>query len=129
MRGFTLAEILIVVAIIGFLLIFTLPWGIGFYRTQQLDATTDQIVQALRRAQLNAMSIDNDSAWGVYFETGQYRLEDEVFDLPNDFSISGTNQVIFSKLEGLPSYIGDISITNGQDTKTININSVGTISY
>jgi len=133
MRSFTLVEILIVIAIIAFLVILTLPWGIGFYRTQQLDATTDQIVQALRRAQLNAMSVDNDSAFGVYFgsgQTGQYVLfrgssypgdDEEVFDIIDDISFSGDiSEVVFSKLDGTPDVTGDITITLNNEVKTIN---------
>lgn len=129
MKGFSLTEILIVVAVVGLLLVFTLPMSIDFYRTQQLDTIAEEVVQALRGAQLKAMSMNNDSAWTVYFESGQYRLEDELFSLPSGILISGTNQVIFSKLDGLPSYVGNIAITNGQNTKTININSQGRIQF
>lgn len=129
MKGFTLVEVLIVIGIAGALVALTIPLGIGFYNSQQLDTTTEEIVQALRRAQLKAMSMQDDSAWGVYFEIGQYRLEDETFVLNSNIEITGTNQVIFSKLEGLPSYTGNINISNDKETQTITINAQGVVSY
>lgn len=129
MRGFALVEILIVIGIAGALVALTIPMGIGFYQGQQLDTAIEEIVQALRRAQFKAMSMQDDSAWGVYFETGQYRLEDEIFVLNSNIEITGINQVIFSKLEGLPSYAGDINISNDKELQTITINAQGVVSY
>jgi len=139
MKGFSLVEILIVIAILAFLLVLLAPSGIQFYRTQQLDTVTEEIVQALRKAQLNSMSVKSDSAFGVYFSSGQYVLfrgnsylsrdQEEVFEILNDISFSGDiSEVVFSKLNGDPNNIGNLILTLDNKTKTININSLGRIN-
>ena len=128
-KAFTLVEILIVIAIAGILLFLTLPMGIGFYRTQQIDTTTEEVIQALRRAQSNAMAVDGDQTWTVYFESGQYRLEDETFDTLDDITFGGLTSVTFAKLTGLPTSTGNITLTLDSEVKTISINSVGRINY
>jgi prepilin-type N-terminal cleavage/methylation domain-containing protein len=139
MKGFTFIEILIVVAILAFLFVLMVPSGIQFYRTQQLDTITEEIIQALRRAQLNSMSVKNDSAFGVYFSSGRYVLfkgnsylsrdQEEVFGILNDISFSGDiSEVVFSKLSGDPNNIGNLILTLNNKTKTININSLGRIN-
>ena len=139
MKGFSLVEILIVIAILAFLLVLLAPSGIQFYRTQQLDTVTEEIVQALRKVQLNSMSVKNDSAFGVYFSSDQYVLfrgnsylsrdQEEVFEILNDISFSGDiSEVVFSKLNGDPNNLGNIILTLDNKTKTININSAGRIN-
>jgi len=134
-----LVEILIVIAILAFLLVLLAPSGIQFYRTQQLDTVTEEIVQALRKAQLNSMSVKSDSAFGVYFSLGQYVLfrgnsylsrdQEEVLEILNDISFSGDiSEVVFSKLNGDPNNLGNIILTLDNKTKTININSAGRIN-
>ncbi len=144
MRSFTLIEVLLVAAIIVALALLTLPIGIRFYKTQQLDTTTDGIIQALRRAQLKAMSQTNDN-FGIYLgsgQTGQYslfkgdsyeaRTDEEIFEIINSISFSGVSEVVFSKLQGLPTLTGsgdDIILTADSETRTININEIGRINY
>lgn len=141
MKAFTLVEFLLVIAIIAILLTLTIPLGISFYKRQQLDVTTEGVIQALRRAQLKAMS-QADYSFGIYLgsgQTGQYILfrgssygshdDEEIFDISENISFSGLSEVVFSKLEGIPSATGDIVLTSDGDTETININEVGRINY
>ena len=69
MKGFTLIEVLLALAIVILLVFITLPLGINFYKRQQLDSIIDEITQALRRAQLKASS-QADYSFGVYFGSG-----------------------------------------------------------
>ena len=142
-QGFTLIEILLVIAIIVALALFTLPIGIRFYKIQQLDSATDGIVQSLRRAQLKALS-QGDNSFGVYVgsgQTGQYslfkgnsyehRTDEEVFKINSSISFSNVSEVVFSKLEGLPTITGqgnDIILTTDTGTKTIDINEMGRVN-
>ena len=139
MKGFTFIEVLIVTVVIAFLLVFTLPSAIRFYRVQQIDNITEEVVQTLRRAQLKAMSVNNDSVFGVYFGlTGQYILfrgnsyntrdDEEIFYTLDDISFSGISEVIFLKLIGDPNITGNIIISLDNETRTININSLGRIN-
>jgi len=141
MKGLTLSEILIVVAIIAILISFTLPLGLDFYRSQQLETQSQGVIQALRRAQLKAMSVEDDSRFGVYLTNDNYTLFkgssyltrdvnfDEVFDLPMIINVSGLTEVVFFKLEGKPNQTGNIILSSDSDSRTININEMGRINY
>ena len=140
MKGFTLFEILIVLGILAVLMSLTLPMGLGFYGSQQLGSGSQGIVQALRKAQLQAISQERDSSFGVYlaghnyilFKGSSYAsrdpLYDEVSDIPQILNVSGLSEVVFSKLEGIPNMTGDIVLTGGGNTVKININAAGRIN-
>lgn len=140
MQGLTLVEILLVVMILAILVTLSLPITLDFYRSQQLDSCIQEIVQTLRRAQLKAMSIENDSSFGVYLTNVNYTLFkgssfgnrdiefDEVFDLSRTITVGGVQEVVFSKFEGLPSVTGDIILSNNRSSQTITINKIGRIN-
>lgn len=139
-RGFTLLEILLIIAMIIVLAALILPLGLDFYKSQQLQTYTQQILQTLRRAQFKAMAGEADSNFGVYFTNNDYTLfrgdsyaarevqYDEVFDLPQIITVSGPSEVVFSKSEGKPSWWGNIILSSDSFTQTININEIGRIS-
>lgn len=129
-----------VIGILAFLIVVSLPLAINFYKTRQLDVHENGIVQALRRAQLKAMSIEADSSFGIYITSGQYILfrgdsyspddpYNEVFDLPDNLSVAGLSEIVFSRLRGTPSDTGTITLTIDNQSGTININEVGRINY
>jgi len=139
--GFTFIEFLLAMTIIAVLLTLTVPLGIRFYASQQLDTTTEEMVQALRRAQLKSMS-QAEYSFGVYVgsgQSGQYVLfrggsygsndDEEVFDVSGSISFSGLSEVVFSRLNGIPSVIGDIILTSENGTRIININQAGRMNY
>ena len=142
MRGFTLIEICLIIIIILLLSALILPLGFNFYKRQQLQAHSQQILQTLRRAQLKAMSVELDSNFGVYITNDNYTLfkgnsydevgrdtqYDEVFDLPQIITVSGPSEVVFSKFEGKPNTIGNITLTSNGLTQVININEIGRIN-
>lgn len=140
MRGFTLIEILLVIAIIGLLGYLIVPLTMDFYRFQQLDSTANGLVQALRSAHSKAILGELDSGFGVYTIKGQYTLfkgnswntrdvsYDQNFEVANNISFSGLNQVAFSKILGQPSQTGVIILTNGRDYLVIDINQAAVIS-
>ncbi len=141
MKAFTLIEILLVVIILTVLIGSAIPISISFYKTQQLDINVRGVVQSLRRAQLKAMSVESDSNFGVYLTNDNYILFkgdsylnrisefDEVFDLPQIITISGIQEVAFSKFEGIPiSLTGDIILKSNGDSRIININEIGRVN-
>jgi prepilin-type N-terminal cleavage/methylation domain-containing protein len=138
MKGFTFLELLIVISIISILLILTVPLGVDFYRNQQLDSVTQELLQNLRRAHLNAMS-QSDYSFGIWFGSEEYKIfrgdseengeNEEFFDIPGEISFNSPDEIVFSKLTGNPSFTGDIYITNGISTTTVNINSLGRLAY
>lgn len=140
-RGVTLLELMIVVGISTLLVAVFLPMGINFYKTRQLDVYHQGIVQALRRAQLKAMAMENDYSFGLYLTSEQYVLfkgssydnrdsaYDEVFNLSDNLEVTGLSEIVFSKLNGIPSDIGTINLTIDSQSETISINEIGRINY
>ena len=142
MKAFTLIEILLVVIILAVLIGSAIPISVKFYKTQQLDINVKAVVQSLRRAQLKAMSIESDSSFGVYLTNNNYVLfkgssfdardilYDEVFDLPQIITISGIQEIAFSKFEGMPigGLTGNIILNSNGDSRIININEIGRVN-
>lgn len=139
-EAFTLIEILLVVSIFAILVAFTAPLGIDFYGNQQMDSDSAALVSALRSAQLKAMSAENDSSFGVYltnsgytlFKGNSYASRDGRYDEIREFSpsnaLSGLQEIIFSKLTGVPNATGTIILVNESASSTIDINEVGRIN-
>lgn len=140
-KGFTLVELVLVIGILALLIVVSLPLAINFYKTRQFDVHENGIVQALRRAQLKAMSVEEDCAFGVRITSDQYVLFrgnsyamrdsafDEVFDLPDNLQVSGISEIVFSKLRGIPFSTGTITLTIDNQSEAININEMGRINY
>ena len=141
MKGFTLIEILFSVALLAILVTFNLPLVLDFYKSQQLDSNTQDIIQNLRRAQLKAMSVEDAASFGVYFDNNDYTLfkggsfatrdlqYDEVFNFPQIIAVNDVpKEIVFSKFEGLPSMTGNIVIISDGESKVISINEIGRIS-
>lgn len=138
--GFTFVEFLLVMTIIIALSSLTIPLGIDFYKDQQLNVSAEDIIQALRRAQLKSMS-QAEYSFGVYLgpgRSGQYVLfrgnsyesrdDEEIFDVPDDISFGGLPEIVFSRIEGTPSVSGDVTLTSDVGVRTININQLGRIN-
>lgn len=146
-KGFTLIEIIIVVVIFGFLLAASIVFFQSFQTTYQLNASVEELSQNLRRAQNLARTSQDDSKYGIYLNAGTgesyvlfkgntYSVRDQDFDevydlspvLTLNYSLGGSNQIIFSKLRGLPGVTGTITITNSNnESKIIEINEQGRI--
>ena len=139
-KGFTLLEILLVIGIISILLVLVVPISLDFYKNQEIETQTQFLIQTLRKAQLEAMSGELDSSFGVSISSQNYTLfkgnsytsrdirYDETFDLPEIIQPSGISEVVFSKSEGKPSVTGNLILSNNSNTKIININLMGRIN-
>lgn len=138
-RAFTLIEILIIISIALIILALTIPMGVKFFQSQNLDETVNDILETLRRAQNQALTQKNDSSFGVKFLSDSYILfqgdsfdfrvqsEDEVFDLRSGINISGIDEIVFAKSTGIPNVSGTMTLSSNNETKNININSQGRI--
>ena len=83
--GFTLIEILVVVAMVGVLSAIAAPSYSGFVNNQRLSASQTKVFQALKSAQSDAKSRQSDNIRsGVTFTTGvtsgAYRLDNVKID-------------------------------------------------
>lgn len=138
-KGFTLVEILLTVAMLAILATLTIPLGLNFLKGQQLEGSTQEVIQTLRRAQLKSMSMEGDSNFGLYLTNDNYILfkgdvytpgdpYNEVFSFPEALTVSGLAQVVFTKVEGLANNTGNIILTIDNTSRTIEVNNFGKIS-
>lgn len=148
-HGFTLLELIMVVAIVAVIAFVTTPLTIQFYQTQTLNGVQNQLLEVLGRARNKSVAQLNDSAFGVYlaastsltytlFQGSTYAtrtsLLDEFYDVPPSTTIvfpGNATTILFTKHTGIPvnesggSATGTIVITRGGTTKTITVDEFG----
>lgn len=135
-------EILLVVAIISLIGGITVPVLRSFQTRNDLNTAIGIISQSLRRAQVKSQGQDQDSAWGLYMESGKvvvykgdsYESRDQAFDEDFDISttitFSGMDDVNYEKFTGDVISPGTITLTTIDDiSRTITVNDKGTIDY
>jgi prepilin-type N-terminal cleavage/methylation domain-containing protein len=142
MKGFTLLEILLSVALIGILAVISAPVFQNLQTRNGLDISQVLVVQNLRRAQALSQAVTGDATWGVKIQSSSLTVFkgesysartssfDEVSNFPINISVSGADEVVFSKLSGYPQTTGTITlVSNTNETRTITINEKGNVSY
>ncbi len=147
LRGFTLIEILVTVAIIVTLAAFSVPMSIGFYNTQITKSTSDEIFSVLKKAQAYSLYRKNDESYGVAFDSdgdGDFYVlfndsysgarddYSDVYDLQGitvefDPILSPVDEVSFEKGTGMPSGTTTITLTKGGISQDISICESGLI--
>jgi prepilin-type N-terminal cleavage/methylation domain-containing protein len=155
-KGFTLAELLIVIVIIMLITVFIY---LNLFRRKgfnELYSTRDQIVALLREAQNNAIFQKQDSEWGVYFLNStstspsyslfygityststslkKYNLPTSVEYDTSTIASGNSLTIYFNKTTGLPSTSTSIILNFNFGNQiiassTININQSGLISF
>lgn len=143
MKGLTLIEILIVVALLAVLMGLTVPVGLRFLSNEQLTSAVDDVVQTLRRAEELSRIQERDSSYGVFFTSSGYTFfkgssysgrdtaYDEIYTLPSGVSATTNltaSDIVFGKLNGIPDESGLISLMNNAGSENLEINSAGRIS-
>lgn len=141
-RGFTLVEMLLSVAIISLLAGLSLPVYQSFQNRNELDITAQNLASALRRAQTYSRGVSGDSQWGVaiqpnaitLFKGTTFASRDSAYDEPSavvsSTAVSGLSEVTFAKLSGAPSTTGNVTLTNiNNETRVVSINAAGMVSY
>lgn len=152
-RAFTIIEIVIVVAVISVVSLVSAPLGIQFFYSQTLVGAQSQLGDALTRARSQSIVQKNDAQYGVCLiptgdESGSiasYTLYqgaagtdcashtagvDEPYPALDGMIITfpgSATEINFAKHSGLPSATGTISLTWNGLTKTLTIDSQGTI--
>lgn len=142
LRGVTLIEILLSVALITALAGFSLPLMSSFQSRNDLDLTSSTIVSAIRRAQVLSLSSVSDSSWGVsmsststtLFAGNSYATRDitldESYNNSGTITTSGLSEIVFTKKTGLPSTTGTTTVTSSYNgVSNIYINENGVIKY
>jgi prepilin-type N-terminal cleavage/methylation domain-containing protein len=140
-KGFSLIELLVVLAIFSILLVISNSVYVSFRSSSNLKIATTSVVQAIRHAQINSQSVKEDSKWGVeilsnkivVFKGENYATRevsaDQNLDLPKGIIPTGVSEIVFEKLFGSTNTIGTIVLTNSAGVKNISINEKGTVSY
>ncbi len=139
--GFTLVELLIVLAISLSLLGVIGTIASNTYPKSQLNAEAGVVMQAIREAQALTLARKEDSRWGVYrtanelilFAGPSYATRDEAFDrthvFPSGITASGMEEIVFSSLLGTIPQPGTITLTSNAtgESVVISINANGVV--
>jgi len=122
-RGFTLFELLIVIALVVLITAMVLPFGVDFFQEQRVTEEAATLAENIKNAQARAMAGQHDSSWGIRFNTpeeGKYimfkgesfddpereTLYDELFFLSPGAELEfseNIEEIVFEKLTGRPT--------------------------
>lgn len=139
-KGFTLIELVLVVAIVSLLGLLTLPFFSRFFNQNAVSNAVDQLTGELRKAQVYSMVGKQNGPWGVSYNSNTITLFqgntyatrntglDEKFNVNPAITISGITEVDFSRLTGTPSATPVIVISGTGTSKTITLNSLGIVN-
>lgn len=137
--GFTLIELLLTVTIITALGIGASTYYSRFLLANSIEVTKNNYIMNLRKAQTYAALGKNDSNWGVRYSSNEitlfkgasYASRDAAFDqtmsVNTNITISGLTEIVFTKLTGIPTTTGTITLSAINKNFTITVNSLGAI--
>lgn len=147
MKGFTLIELLIIVGTLMVLIVVADTTISLFEQESDLNNSAEQIINVLRLAQNKTLTSEQDTQWGVYFETDKYVLfkgsdynpletDNEIHNLSKIVEISKIaleglgSKIVFDRVIGSTNQFGEISLelkTDTSKTKSIYIENSGQI--
>lgn len=142
-RGWTLVEIMVVIAVIGLLAAITVGMSLNTGAKQQLSIQAEQLANTMRSAQSRSIAGLHDDVWSLEITSSDYTLylgadyatRDSAFDLvstfPSGIQATGLNSVTFDIRSGTTSDTGVITLiqTATNDTIDITINTNGRVEY
>lgn len=113
MKGFTLIETLIVLALVAVLAGFGVVFGVDAYERSTFRSHQDFVVSALQKARSRALANIGQCNHGVRLNEGEYTvfveedgfcdtegIFDEEIIVQGDVSIDGPDEVVFLRLSG-----------------------------
>jgi len=139
MRGFTLIEILITIALMAILFVIITPIQFLTLTTTRIDRDIATGVDMARRAHVLARA--DDEPWSVFFDTDAITLfkgddfesRDTDFDEKYTLSVThipDTQEVVFQANSGLPQSQVSVVLTDNETLEyPIAINKYGIIFY
>lgn len=139
-RGFTLLEVLLVIGIMLIVFTISVPVMMPTQRRMELYVNQQMAENMYRRAQILAQHGVQDSEWGVRLESTQLILFsgssydtrtpslDEINTLPVNVTAMGPEEIVFSKIYGIPNNNGTVTLTSTiNQAVLITINAKGAI--
>lgn len=145
-RGFTLVEVLVVVAMMGILALLSAPILSSNTQRDLLRDAATRVADLLNEARSSATAGRNASPYGVHFETTQAVLFEGATYVPahpdnltyafeGDAAIQtvtitgGGSDIHFADHRGIPTESGTIVLADGAgNTRTITVNAAGMIT-
>jgi len=140
-KGFTLLEMIFVIALAGIFVGATFPLGQTYLQRGNLDAAVREFASTARYAQMRSQAGLYDAAWGVKVSTGQVILfqgatyatrtatYDQAVSIPASFVVSGTSEFDFAKRTGRTTS-GTLTITDSRGTsKAVAVNGFGRVDF
>jgi len=127
---------LLVIAITTILGASTIPIGSSFLVRNHHSNKINEIVSALRTAQLNSLTGKEDTLWAVEVTANQIRMYatngntafDQRYQIPSSITIT-QDTVVFNKLTGSPDSPKSFTVsTNTGDVVTVSVNEVGAVN-
>jgi prepilin-type N-terminal cleavage/methylation domain-containing protein len=134
--GFTLIEIIIVIAIFGALLALGLFMSMDAYRGFSFRSERSTIVSLLQKARSRAMNNSNQTPWGVCYQSGNYVIFQGLACTTGETIPAGPAAtttgllagVVFSQLSGTTT-AATITVLQDGRSSTISTNNEGTIIW
>ena len=148
MKGFTLLEMLLVVTLIIIIATFSFASLSSLNTAQALDKDVKGIVAIIDEARSNTLTSQNDSQYGVHFESEKvvlfrgttYSASDSnnrdaglsgVTTISTISLTGGASDIVFARLTGAANATGTVVVRSKRDsskTKTITIHGTGIIA-
>lgn len=133
-NGVTIIELLIVIALISIIGLLSASFYSRFLTQNAVENAQNQLVNSFRKAQVYSMMGKQNGVWGVRYGSNTITLYlsgnpafDENYNVNNNITVT-VFDITFAKITGLPSSSPTITISGGNNTKTININSQGVVN-
>lgn len=143
-KGFTIIELLVVLAIFGILAAFSYSSFVEYRDVQRSRTVVVDISSILKETKQRTLSSETDTQFGIHFSTSSLTIFEGAIYNPSLSSnrvhvFSGTDikaqlsdsssQIIFSRLTGVPSATGTIAIGHKSlnSTTTLTVQGSGLV--
>ncbi len=139
-NGFSLLEVIMVMAILAVIFGFGYFVNFDFYRNYALQSEKDTLISLLRRARSQSLNNISRTAHGLYIDASSYTLFygnsfsgrdaqwDQIASRASGINISGISEVVFQPLSATSTASGTITLTNGTKSLYLDINNEGRIN-
>ena|SRR3990167_8540710 len=144
-RGITVAELLVVVAVIGLVVLVVLPKFSNIKENAVLKTAVNDVLSSINKAKNQTLSSLNSSEYGVHFQSDKVIIfkgkifsagtsTNEIIDIASPATItnvtfggvSGTSgDMYFNRIYNAPSTTGTVTIATSSYSKIITIYATG----